>query len=166
MSELRSIFAELGLHEVRTYIQSGNIVFRADTDTATDTVRGSDEIAVSVSRAVERKKGFAPSVLVLSAAKWREALQRNPFTVTDPKTLHLYFLSAPPRPDMTGLDAARAPDEQFHLIEDVFYLFAPSGIGRSKLAANVERLLGAPGTGRNWRTVSKITEMLAVSDNG
>ena len=57
------------------------------------------------------------------------------------------------------LESLKSDSERFHLIDKVFYLYAPEGIGRSKLAANAEKLLGAPMTDRNWRTVCKILDM-------
>ena len=78
----------------------------------------------------------------------------------DPKTLHVGFLAAAPKnPDLKALENLRKASERFQLVDDVFYLHAPEGIGQSKLAANTERLLGVPMTDRNWRTVCKIQEM-------
>jgi uncharacterized protein (DUF1697 family) len=72
----------------------------------------------------------------------------------------VYFLAASPeRPDLDGLEGIKSDRERFFLGDGVFYLHAPDGIGRSKLAANVERLLGVPATARNWRTVGKVMEM-------
>ena len=78
------------------------------------------------------------------------------------KELHLYFLvSRPKKPDLDRLDAVKARSERFALKDTVFYLYAPDGIGRSKLAAAVERSLGVAATARNWNTVEKLLEMVA-----
>jgi uncharacterized protein (DUF1697 family) len=90
------------------------------------------------------------------------AVRSNPFpeAESDPSTLHLYFLAASPEnPDLEGLEEIKDDRERFFLGDDVFYLHAPDGVGRSKLAANAERLLGVPATARNWRTVRKVMEM-------
>jgi uncharacterized protein (DUF1697 family) len=90
------------------------------------------------------------------------AIRKNPFpeAVTDPKALHAGFLaSMPEKPNLKALESLKSDSERFRLVGKVFYLHAPEGIGRSKLAANAERLLGAPMTDRNWRTVCKIREM-------
>jgi uncharacterized protein (DUF1697 family) len=71
----------------------------------------------------------------------------------------------PSRPDLEKLEAVKKESERFRLIGKVFYLCAPEGIGRSKLAAQSERLLGVPMTDRNWRTVCRIRDM-AGSDAG
>ena len=89
-------------------------------------------------------------------------MARNPFpeAESDPKTLHLGFLaSVPNNPDLDKLETLKSDTERFRLIDTVFYLHAPDGIGRSKLAARAERLLGVPMTDRNWRTVVKLREM-------
>jgi len=72
--------------------------------------------------------------------------------------------SEPVNPDLEKLERIRKENERFELHGRYFYLHAPDGIGRSKLAANAERLLGTPMTDRNWRTVSKIMEMVNEMD--
>jgi uncharacterized protein (DUF1697 family) len=93
-----------------------------------------------------------------------QAMVSNPFpeAESEPKTLHLYFLaSTPQNPDLQTLDSIKQANEQFKLIDNVFYLYAPDGIGRSKLAARVEKALGVAATARNWRTVCKIMAIQA-----
>jgi uncharacterized protein (DUF1697 family) len=90
-------------------------------------------------------------------------MDANPYPEADeePKSVHLYFLAGDPaEADIAGLEAVRAPAERFHLEGGVFYLHAPDGVGRSKLAAKAERLLGVSATARNWRTVTKLREMV------
>lgn len=91
-----------------------------------------------------------------------QAIKGNPFPEAEaaPNTLHLNFLDAiPAQPDLDALEKIRAPSERYLLQGDVLYLHAPDGIGRSKLAANMEHLLGVPMTSRNWNTVCKLREM-------
>jgi uncharacterized protein (DUF1697 family) len=86
----------------------------------------------------------------------------NPFpdAESEPSRLHLFFLAAAPEnPDLDLIEALRAETERFALTGDVAYLHAPDGIGRSKLAARMERALGIAATARNWRTVGKVLEM-------
>ena len=91
------------------------------------------------------------------------AISENPFSEADsePKSVHLTFLSAlPSNPDIKALERIRKPNERFVLKGKVFFLHAPDGIGRSKLAARIEKSLGVSGTSRNWRTVLKLQEMI------
>jgi len=101
-------------------------------------------------------------VLLLGPEELEKAVGSNPFpeAESDPKTLHLYFLaSVPEHPNLDALEGMKSDRERFVLEAGVFYLHAPDGIGRSRLAANAERLLGVAMTGRNWRTVRKVVAM-------
>ncbi len=105
---------------------------------------------------------FAPAVLLLTRVEFERAADANPYPQADeaPKSVHLYFLAdAPEAPDLEKLNDLRTENERFMLIGKVFYLHAPDGIGRSKLAEKGERALGVTVTARNWRTVGKILEM-------
>ena len=74
--------------------------------------------------------------------------------------MHLFFLeSRPPDPDLNAIRGLCRDSERWRLTDAVFYLHAPEGIARSKLAAAVERKLGVGATARNWRTVRKVLEM-------
>lgn len=167
MAELRKDLEGLGLEDVRTYIQSGNVVF----DSAIDGDDGglAETLVERIEVAIEERHGFRPRVLVLSAARFREAMRANPFpeAEAEPKSLHLYFLAQPPvDADLAALEAVASPTERSRLGEHVLYLHAPDGIGRSKLAARAEALLGVPATARNWRTVTRIREMLEERSSG
>ena len=88
-----------------------------------------------------------------------DSISSNPFPSAEahPKSLHLYFLDAvPQQPDLKTLESVKRDSEQYALRDQIFYLHAPEGIGRSKLAARVEKLLGAAVTARNWRSVCAI----------
>ena len=96
------------------------------------------------------------------AAAMEAAARNNPFETSVGKALHLFFTAEEPRsPDLAGLEALQTTTEEFLLKDGVFYLYAPDGIGRSKLAAQVEKKLGVPGTSRNWNTVSRL---IALAD--
>jgi uncharacterized protein (DUF1697 family) len=155
MKELAAALESVGAREVATYIQSGNAVFRSeDTDTAL--------LAEKIQAAIGERHGFEPRVLVLGSEDLEKAVRSNPFpeAESEPKTLHLYFLAVPPEhPDLDALQGIKGERERFVLGDSVFYVHTPDGIGRSKLAANAERLLGIPATARNWRTVRKVMEM-------
>lgn len=155
MRELVQLLESLGLVNVKTYIQSGNVVFQCEPFNRVS-------LAEKISTAVSQSHGFTPQVMLLSLAELETAVSQNPFPAAEEnhKILHFYFLeSAPPAPDLAKLEAVKTEREQFALIDKVFYLYAPDGIGRSKLAAVVEKGMGVATTARNWRTVSKMLEM-------
>lgn len=155
MATLVEVLEKLGARDVRTYIQSGNAVFRG-------TRGGPAAFAARLSAAIGETCGFEPEVLVLPLGAVERAMANNPFpdAVDDPGHLHLGFLARTPlNPDTGRLNALKVESERFALAGDVFYLHAPDGVGRSKLAAGAERALGVPMTDRNWRTVRKLKEM-------
>ena len=154
MQDLRDILAALGCEGIKTYIQSGNGVFRSDDDR--------ELLSSKIEGAVDEKFGFTPRVLLLTIDDYQSILAANPFpdAVDDPRSLHVSFLSGkPPEPDLPSLNALKSPTERFELLANAFYLHAPDGIGRSKLAAKVEKCLGVGATGRNWRTATKLAEL-------
>ena len=156
MADLRRILERLGCAGVRTYIQSGNMVFDAPV--------GSDVSASSIAAAVRAETGVDARVLVLTPAEFRRAVAHNPFAAEDGRTVQLFFLeSAPPDPDLDAIRGLCRDSERWRLTDAVFYLHAPEGMARSKLAAAVERKLGVGATARNWRTVRKVLEMVETA---
>lgn len=153
MRELVSILDELGCAGVKTWIQSGNALFLRE-------IADRGAFAARIGEAVLSEKGFEPRVLLLTGAELAAAVERVPFPDTPPKFLQLYFLAAEPDAvDMDGLQERRADSEHYRLDGRVFYLSAPEGIARSKLAERVERLLGVPATARNLNTATKLAQL-------
>jgi uncharacterized protein (DUF1697 family) len=154
MADLRDLLQDLGCENVRTFIQSGNAVFRHSGS--------GSRLAGRIREAILSKYGFEPAVLILTTDHVERAVQSNPFpdAVSDPSKLLLFFLfEAPEHPDLEAIEEIRSDGERFALVGSVAYLHAPDGIARSKLAARVGRALGVEVTARNWRTVTKILEM-------
>lgn len=155
MKCLRELLGELGFEDARTYIQSGNCVFRAEGMDAA-------AIAESLSGAIGRQFGFRPAVLVLKREELDAALAGNPFSsdAIDPKTVHLFFLAEPVK--LTNRQAMRAlltDADNFALIGNIFYLHTPGGFGRCKLADRLGKFLPVEMTARNLRSVRKIAEL-------
>ncbi len=154
MQALRNILGRIGCQDVRTYIQSGNAVFRSSQDATA--------LSNSIKAAINEQFGFAPNVCLLTIDKFRSIIAANPYpdAVDTPKHLHVsFFVGAPNRPDLDTLESLRSSTERYELSASAFYLHAPDGIGRSKLAAKVDKCLGVETTGRNWRTVTKLSEL-------
>jgi len=155
MKELVVLLESIGLRNILTYIQSGNAVFQS-------TEKNVSQLARRLTDEINKRHGFEAHVLILAPDAIKRAMAENPFSEAeaDPSHLHLGFLASTPKnPDFKKLDALRKESERFHLSDHVFYLHAPEGVGRSKLAASAEKLLGVPMTDRNWRTVCKIREI-------
>ena len=160
MRDLVAQLEDLGSQNVKTYIQSGNAVFQNEEEDAS-------LLSNKIMAAIKKSHGFEPHVLLLMPAEIARAVASNPFpeAEAEPKTLHVYFLASMPKNlDLGALDSIKSDRERFALKDRVFYLHAPEGIGRSKLAANTEKLLGVAITGRNWRTVRKVMAMVEQYD--
>ena len=159
MRELVRDMQSLNYEDVRTFIQSGNAVFQYSRKSVAS-------LGAKIAKKIEVRRGFRPQVLILNARQLHNAIASNPFpdAEAEPQKLHLFFLaSPPPAPDIDALNEARASSERFHVTGHVFYLHAPDGVGRSKLAAKVEKLLGVPATARNWSTVVNLAEMVGAT---
>jgi uncharacterized protein (DUF1697 family) len=154
MKDLVTLLCGLGLQEVRTYIQSGNVVFRGSGTAAA--------LIEDIGAAVSRRFGFRPFLVLLDAKQLALAAAANPFPGAQarPQSLHLWFLEkAPGSASLKLLETLRAASEKSALRGKVLYLHAPQGIGRSKFAARAQGLLGVAGTARNWRTVTQLLAM-------
>ncbi|MDF0601951.1 DUF1697 domain-containing protein [Psychromarinibacter sp. C21-152] len=150
MGELRTMLGRLGAGPVATYIQSGNVAFRGAIP------------ADAISDAIEAEKGFRPHVLCLSLDDYEAILAANPYrdaAAADGKAVHVVFLDGPPQALSEEVLALATPSEAVAVADRAAYLLAPEGIGRSKLAARLERALGVPATARNWTSARKIADM-------
>ena len=155
MKELVALLQQNGCEHVKTYIQSGNVVFQTQNEQP-------HKLAEAISSAIAQKFGFQPKILLLQKADLEKAVAHNSFSTQEGKALHFFFLeSIPAKPNLEGLAAVQTASEEFQLIDKVLYLYAPQGVGRSKLAAKIEPALRVTSTARNWNTISKLMEMLA-----
>jgi len=152
MKALVRLLERLDLEDVRTYIQSGNVVFRADP---VDAVTLGDRITAAIRKA----HGFAPQTLVLSHAELKKAMAASPFRAAggDTAAVHFTFLFAKPgAPDLAAIERLLKRNERYALKGKVFYFLAPDGVGKSKAFARIEKSLGVAGTARNGRSVANI----------
>tara|TARA_R110002111_G_scaffold262048_1_gene336803 strand:+ start:204 stop:743 length:540 start_codon:yes stop_codon:yes gene_type:complete len=156
MADLRAQMEGSGFDNVHTYIQSGNIVF--------DSKRKSvSSIGKFIRDRLHAECSIAVPVLVLKQSEFETAIEKSPFKkeVSDAKSVHFFFLdSKPTLDDPEKITDIQAASERWKLVDKVFYLHAPDGIGRSKLATRVEKLLGVVATARNYRTVAELKAML------
>ncbi len=157
MPELAALFEGAGCTAVRTFIQSGNVLFAAPAALAR---RLPDEIASRI----EKRHGLRVPVILRSAAALRQVAASNPFlgAGAEPKRLHVAFLSAAPdRESVARLDPARSPPDAFAVKGSEVYLSLPNGVGRTRLTNDYfDRMLSATSTLRNWNTVLELVALL------
>jgi uncharacterized protein (DUF1697 family) len=155
MADLRSLLEALGYAGVHTHLQSGNAVF-----TTPGPVEPGD-LERAITDRIAADLGFDVPVMVRTGDELATLAGSNPYTsqTSDPKQLHVAFLSAQPGDDtIAGLDAdAYAPDE-LAVADRALYLYRPNGIMGSRLP-DLEKLLGVRVTERNWNTVTRLHEL-------
>jgi uncharacterized protein (DUF1697 family) len=156
MAELRTLCTELGWADVQTYIQSGNVVFTAREP--------APRIETVLEQAIERHFGLAVPVIVRAAADWPAYIHGNPYpdaSRSEPNLVLLALSKSPPRPDAAdGLRERAANGERIAQVGDAIWIHYAGGVGKSKLSpALLDRLVGSPVTGRNWRTVLKLHDL-------
>jgi uncharacterized protein (DUF1697 family) len=156
MRELVRMFEVSGCAEVRTYIQSGNVVFSATPACA-------KRLADDVAGAIEKRFGFRPRIVLRTAQDMADVAANNPFLGegADVRLLHVVFLvEKPDARRIAALDPARSPGDSFQVRGREVYLLLANGAGQTKLSnAYLESTLVTTSTMRNWRTVLKLSEM-------
>jgi uncharacterized protein (DUF1697 family) len=157
MKELAEMFVAAGCRDVRTYIQSGNVVFRAGTGVVT-------KISRVIASGISDRFGFKSPVVLRSAEEIQTVVAGNPFLAksTNDDGLHVMFLADHPAADaVAALDPSRSPGDSFIVRGRDIYLHLPNGAGVSKLTnAYFDSKLSTVSTGRNWRTVTTLLEMM------
>ena len=157
MPALREALEDAGLSDVRTYLQSGNVVFRAESGDAR-------RLAAKVRQCIAEEFAVEADTLVLPCAQMVRVAADNPFLAEQPapdvRWLHAAFLFEPIAAEtFAALRLPAGAEERAAFGDGAVYLLLPHGMGRSKLGAGVGRALGVPVTARNWRTVTSLAAM-------
>jgi uncharacterized protein (DUF1697 family) len=156
MKELADIFVKAGCADVRTYIQSGNVLFRA-----TRTIAKS--LPPRITEQIAKRFGCQIPVVLRTAEQLATAVRNNPFRKVPQEALHVYFLAGlPDASRVAQLDPERSKPDAFLVHGREIYLHLPNGIGRSKLTnAYFDSKLAITSTARNWRTTLKLLELMS-----
>ncbi len=157
MEELRASFETLGFQHVRSYVQSGNVVFEASKSSITS-------LSKKIGEKILSDYGFSVPLILRTSDEMKEIVGGNPFLKgrdVDRSKLHVTFLSGPPARSALGkLDALNGNPDEFHVKDREVYLYCPNGYGRTKLSnAAFEKLLSVNATTRNWKTVDTLAEI-------
>ena len=156
MKDLAAMFTGAGCTDVRTYIQSGNVLFSA-TQAKCASLPG------LVTKRIREDFGYQVPLIIRSAARIDDVIRINPFVKkgADEALLHVMFLTDVPKPGLVrDLDARRSVPDEFAVRGREIYLHLPNGAARTKLTnAYFDKKLATVSTGRNWRTVNKLREL-------
>ncbi|HEY8477217.1 MAG TPA: DUF1697 domain-containing protein [Chloroflexota bacterium] len=158
MTQLREFLVELGFADVRSLLQTGNLLFRSDTTAGSELERRLEAEAA-------KRLGLRTDFLIRTADEWRRVIERNPFAdVAERNPSHLVVTFLKEVPDERSVDALRAAvtgPESIAADGNHLYISYPHGIGRSRLTnALIEAKLGTRGTGRNWNTILKLGTLI------
>ena len=157
MDELRASLAAMGFAEVKTYIQSGNVVFKA--------AKISDKaLSRKIEASILSNFGHSVSVIIRTAEEIQQVISNNPFLKepdVDPTKLHVMFLSEPPAQSaVKELETFVLKPDQFRSLNKELYFYLPNGVAESAVMKKpIDRVLAIPTTMRNWRTVNTVQQM-------
>jgi uncharacterized protein (DUF1697 family) len=152
MEALRTSFEALGFRQVKTYVQSGNVIFDASKDA---------KLAAKIEKKILADFGFNVSVFVKTPKELARVIRDNPFPKVagvDHSRLYVTFLSAPaPATTESTLKGLATQPERFYIGHREIYLYCPIGYGKTKLSNTaIEKKLGVVATTRNWRSVNAL----------
>jgi uncharacterized protein (DUF1697 family) len=157
MHDLRDLFTQAGCRDVRTYIQSGNVIFSADPATVAP-------LSDLITTRIAERFGYRVPLVLRTAEELGDVIRHNPFIAEGAAedALHVLFLAeAPDARRVAALDPDRSPPDAFAVRGQEIYLRLPNGAGRTKLTNGYfDTKLAAISTGRNWRTVTTLFALM------
>ncbi len=160
MDDLRALYKSLRFEDPRTYVQSGNVIFRTKE-------KPTPQLATKIQAAIERKCKCSPDVILRTTEDFRKTIAANPFAKRkdiEPGKLLVTFLSTEPDPSVqkTLDELMKIHPEELHLAGRELFIYFPNGAGKSRLPwSQVEKLTKVTGTARNWNSV---TNMLQIAE--
>ncbi len=152
MQKLREMLNKMNYKNVKTYIQSGNIILDTNEEEK-------KTLENKIKEAIKNQFGYDVPVLVKTIQDVKKTIKENPYPISDEKVVAVVFLSDV-SPSIKTIKIDKAENDEFTISNDVIYLYCPNGFGRSKLTVNVfEKKLGLTATSRNWKTTNKLLEL-------
>jgi uncharacterized protein (DUF1697 family) len=156
METLRALCSTCKFENAQTYLQSGNAIF-------TTKERNLGAIGKRLEEAIERELGFRPAVVLRTLPAMHDVIARNPFAkregIDNSKFAVTFFAEAISPEIRKQIEAIKVGPEEIHALERELYIYNPDGLGNSKLSAAIDKVMKKTGTGRNWNSVPKMTEM-------
>jgi uncharacterized protein (DUF1697 family) len=157
MEALRALYESLGLRDVQTLVQSGNVVFRSEQ-------KNLAALTKKIETAIEREFGFYSDVVLRSAAELRDTIERNPlakWASSEPNKFLVWFLVSDPGEEIRKqVRAVKTEPEELRIDGREVYIYFANGMARPKMKwTAIEKILAVRGSGRNWNTVTKLLEM-------
>ena len=154
MDELKDLYRSFNFKDIKTYVQSGNVIFRYQN-------APQSELAAKIQNKIKETFGFDVSVIIRTKGEFKKIIFDNPFKNEDTGKLHVTFLpNIPDKKFINEMKTVKDESEKFYISLKEIYLFLPDGYGRTKFNNNFfEKKLKLDATTRNWKTVNKLLEI-------
>jgi uncharacterized protein (DUF1697 family) len=161
MARLQTLLEKWGFENVKTYLQSGNVIFKASK-------RRPEHLSRTIEEKIHTEFGFSVTVFILPSEELGNTIDENPFTMTkgiDLTKLHVTFLSETPQlPGIKKLLSTPAEPDEIQYRKKRIYLYCSNGYGRTKLSNNmIERTLSVSATTRNWKTINELYRISTIT---
>jgi len=152
MADLRVLFEDLGFHEVVTYIQSGNVVFKTGNK---------NEFTEIISKEIEIRYGWEVLILVKKVSEIKKIVDKTPFSEDKKEKSYYTLLHETPVSELiNSINPEDYPNEEFIITPGCVYFYSENGYGNAKCNNNFfERKLKVAATTRNYRTLAKLVEL-------
>ena len=156
MAELKSLYEELNLKNITTYIQSGNVIFKN---------QNAKDLSQKIEKKIFEKYNFNVPVIIRTTNEMQVLINENPFLKEkniDPDKLHITYLAENPKQEnIENLKKYNYQPDRFFISGKEVYLFCPNGYGSTKLTTNFfENKLKVPASTRNWRTTNELLKIM------
>lgn len=159
MTELSELFKKMGFSDVKTYIQSGNIIFSISDDLT------SSDLSDNLEKAILGRFSLQIHVMTRTTRELSEMFSNNPYLKEpdfDPsKSAVLFLHEEPSDAQIQKVKDINYPPDRFKIIGKEIFIYCPNGFGRTKIYTNFfEKKMGVIGTGRNWKTVTTVLNLI------
>ncbi len=151
MADLKNVYEELNFKNIRTYIQSGNVVFESASSNL-------EELSQKIEKKIQLSFGLEIKGITLQKEELEKIILTNPFRKKETKALYVMFLDRIPKIDPKEvLESVKDKSEEYVLSGKQIYFYYPNGYGKTKLSNPlIEKKLKVTGTTRNWNTINAL----------
>jgi uncharacterized protein (DUF1697 family) len=154
MAELKQLFQSMDLQNVKTYIQSGNVLFESEAE--------SEELSHQIEQEIKNTFGLSVPVIIRTATEMQHIIKNCPYPfdrLLEGESIHISFLASTPAQEcLDQISNINSDIDEYQIKGREIYLFFRQSIRKSKLAVQLQKI-GIPATMRNWKTVSKLVSM-------
>jgi len=163
MTDLSSLFKEIGFNDAETYIQSGNVVFNVSVNLS------EPELTEKIEEAIRKKFKYSIPAINRTPEELRETISLNPFAEEEnfntEKLAVIFLYKKPSESQIEKVMGINYPPDKFIISGKEIFIYCPNGFGRSKIYTGFfENKMKVTGTGRNWNTINALIKMAEIKE--